>query len=313
MKVVINYQEYNDVEIEKAIIRKAFPDIDIIESNTVDPDEFIAQARDVDAALIQYVDVNEKVIDALEKCRGYVRFGIAYNNINAKYAAEKNKAVANVPHYCIDEVSNHALAMIMALNRKLLYSCNLFLSDQYELDKLRPVKRLKDSTVGIVGLGNIGKMLVDKMQPLVKKVLMYDPYVDGYPGCEKVELDELCKASDYLSLHLPLIPQTKNLINRELLESLPQNASIINTGRGGTLDEDALADLLQQGKLGGAGLDVFAVEPLPQNSPLRTLPNVILTSHNGWYSEEAIIELKETAARQAVQILNNEQPECSVI
>ena len=274
---------------------------------------FIHEAKGVDAALIQYVEINEKVIDTLDRCRGYVRYGIGYDNIDAGYAVKKGKIVANVPHYCTDEVSTHALALILALNRKLLLLSQLFLRNQYELEKLRPVKRLKQCTVGIVGMGSIGKLLADKIRPMVGRLLMHDPYVDEYPGCEKVGLDELCRASDYVSLHLPLLPQTTNLINRELLESMQSNACIINTGRGGTLDEEALIDLIKQRKLGGAGLDVFASEPLPEDSPLRTLPNVILTSHNAWYSEEAIVELKETAARQVVQILRNEKPTHSVV
>jgi D-3-phosphoglycerate dehydrogenase / 2-oxoglutarate reductase len=312
MKVIINYQEYADVEIEKSIIREAFKDIEIIESRTKNTTEFIHQAKGTNAALIQYIEINKNVINALPQCRGYVRFGIAYNNIDVDYAARQGKIVANVPYYCIDEVSNHALSMILALNRKLIFSNRLFLENNYQLESIRPITRLKDCTVGIVGMGRIAQYLANKLQLLVKQILFYDLFVESCNGCEKVELKELFSNSDYVSLHLPLTEQTRNLINRRLLNSMKPNACIINTGRGGTLDEQALADLLQQKKLSGAALDVFETEPLPIGSPLRNLPNIILTNHNAWYSEEAIVELKQTAAKQVVQILKGEKPTFAV-
>ena len=313
MKVIINYQEYSDVEIEKKIIRDAFNGVEIIESRTRNPDEFIQQAQGVQAALVQYVPVNKNVIDALSECRGYVRFGIAYDNIDAAYAAQKGKVVANVPQYCIDEVSNHALSMLLALNRKLVLANRLLLEGNRELAAIRPIRRLKECTVGIVGMGNIGKSLADKLRPLVNKILFYDPFVKSCRGCEKAGLERIFSDSDYISLNLPLTDETKGLIDRRFLSSMKPNACIINTSRGATVDEQALIELLQQGRLGGAGLDVFAVEPLPPDSPLRKLSNVILTNHIGWYSEDAIVELKETAAKQAVQILKGQRPTFAVV
>ncbi len=308
MKAIINYQEYADAEIEKRVLRQMVPEATIIESRTYDSAEFIREAEGVDAALVQYVQVNEQVIDALTTCKGYVRYGIGYNNIDAEYAGKKGKVVANVPHYCIDEVSNHALAMIMALNRKLFVSHLLMLAKDYYLDKVKPVLRLKDSAVGIVGMGKIGKALAQKMVPLVKRILAYDPLVKEYPHCEMTDLKRLCTEADYISLHLPFLPATRNLISRELLASMKPTVCIVNTGRGGTVDEEALGEMLREGRLGGAGLDVFEKEPLPETSLFRELPNVILTSHKAWYSQEAIQELKETAARQLGQILRGERP-----
>lgn len=312
MKVIINYQEYADVEIEKKIIRDLFSDVEIIESRTRNPDEFIQQANGVEVALVQYVPVNKNVIDALAECRGYIRFGIAYDNIDAKYAAQKGKMVANVPQYCIDEVSDHTLGMLLALNRKLTQANRLLLEGNRELAAIRPIRRLKKCTVGIVGMGNIGKSLAEKLRPLVNKILFYDPFVESCQGCEKAELEQVFAISDYISLNLPLTDKTKGLIDWRLLSSMKPDACIINTGRGTTVDEPALIELLQQGRIGGAGLDVFSVEPLPMDNPLRKLPNVILTNHIGWYSEDAIIELKETAARQAVQILKGQRPTFAV-
>jgi D-3-phosphoglycerate dehydrogenase / 2-oxoglutarate reductase len=308
MKAIINYQEYADAEIEKKILHEMVPDVKIIESRTYDSAEFIREAEGVEAALVQYVQVDPRVIDALTTCKGYVRYGIGYNNIDAEYAGKKGKVVANVPHYCIDEVSNHALAMILALNRKLFVSHRLMLERDYYLDKVKPVLRLKDCTVGIVGLGGIGKALAEKMVPLVKRILAYDPWVKEYSKCEMTDLKTVCAESDYISLHLPFLPTTRNLIGPELLASMKPTACLVNTGRGGTVDEEALGRMLKQNRLGGAGLDVYEKEPLPETSMFRELPNVILTSHKAWYSEEAIRELKETAARQLGQILRGERP-----
>ncbi len=312
MKVIINYQEYPDVEVEKSILRAAFPAVQIVESRTCDPSQFIHEAHGAKAALVQYVPVGREVIDAIPECQGYVRYGTGYDNIDVNYATKSGKVVANVPNYCTDEVSNHALAMLLALNRKLLLTHRLIVEDRYSIDKIRPIIRLKDSTVGIVGMGNMGRSFGEKVRPLVKRVLVYDPYVDHPAGCEKVELVELCATADYISLHLPLLPETRNLIDRQLLEVMKPTACVINTGRGGTLDEEALAELLRDGRLGGAGLDVIETEPLPQNSPLRELSNVILTGHNAWYSEGSIRELKETAARQVIQILEGNRPNYAI-
>ena len=308
MRVVINYQEYADVEVEKGIIRAAFPDTQIVESRTVDEETFLREARGVDVALLQYVPVSARALEALPACRGLIRYGIGYNNIDLAQATARGKWVANVPHYCLDEVSNHALAMILALNRKLLQTDRLVRNQTYHLSAVQPIPRLKGATVGIVGLGHIGRLLADKCQALGVRVLIHDPLVGEHAGCTWADLARLCAEADYVSLHLPLLPQTRNLFSRERLETMKPGACIINTGRGGTLDESALAELLKSGRLGGAGLDVYAVEPLPADSPLRTLDNVILTSHNAWYSEGAISELKATAAAQVVQVLRGERP-----
>jgi len=310
MKVVINYQEYTDVEIEKSILREAFPSVEIVESHTLDAAEFITEVEGTQVALVQYVPVNKDVIDATPECQGYVRYGVGYDNIDVEYALEQGKIVARVPSYCTDEVSNHALAMLLALNRKLVSAHQLLVDGNYQFEKIRPVTRLKDSTVGIVGVGNIGGAFAKKILPLVKQVLIYDPYIDGYPGCQQVDdLRELCRACDYISLHVPLTSQTRHLIDREMLEEMKPTAYLINTSRGPVIDEEALVRVLREERLAGAGLDVFESEPLPSDSPLRQLDNVVITHHSAWYSEGSIVEVKETAARQLVQILEGQRPD----
>lgn len=307
-RVVINYQEFADVELEKSVIRAAFPDVEIVESKARDAAGFIAESGPVDAALVQYADVNREVIDAQAACRGYVRNGIGYNNLDADYAAARGKYVANCPHYCLDEVSNHALALLMALNRKLFPIAKLLDEGAYHATKVAPIPRLADCTVGLVGMGNIARALARKLQPLVSRVLFFDPYVDSWEGCRKVSLEALAAQCDYVSIHLPLTAETRNAVSAEVIGQMKPGACVINTGRGGTLDEAALVAALEKGRLGGAALDVFAEEPLSRGNPLFGLPNVILTDHAAWYSEGAIEELKRTTAEQVVELLEGKRP-----
>jgi len=313
VKVVINYQEQPDVEIEKSILRDAFPSVEIVESRTLDTTEFITEAEGAQALLVMHVAVDKDVVDATPQCLGYVRYGVGYDKIDVEYALAQGKIVARVPRFCIDEVSNHALAMLLALNRKLVSAHQLLVQGNYQFEKIRPVIRLKDSTVGIVGVGNIGGAFADRIGPLVKQVLMYDPYVEGYPGCQKVDdLRDLCRAADYISLHVPLTSRTRKLIDREMLAVMKPTAYLINTSRGPVIDEQALVEVLREGRLAGAGLDVFETEPLPADSALRQLDNVILSHHSAFYSEGSLFELKETAARQVVQILEGRRPDHEV-
>ena len=275
--------------------------------------EFIKEAQGVDGAIFQYIEITPEVIDALDSCKGYVRYGIGYNNIDVEHAAKRKKMVANVPKYGIDEVSNHALGLILALNRNFLKIHRLVTQRAYEFAKVRPIFRLKDSTAGIVGIGNIGSCVADKLKAMVKRIIFCDPNVDSYPGCEKVSIEEVFAESDYVSVNCLLDASTTKLVSRRLMESMKPTAYLVNTARGGIIDQDALIELLKAKKFAGAGLDVFEVEPLEDDSPLRDLDNVILTHHIAWYSEGAIVELQSTAAEQLVQILKGQTPDYSVI
>ena len=308
MKVIINCQEYPDFELEKQILRQELNEVEIVESRTIDPIEFVKEAKGAVVAMVQYVPITPYVIDSLPECQGYVRNGIGYNNIDAEYAAKKGKYVANVPDYCIDEVSNHSLAMLLALNRKLVLTHNLVVQGNYKFKAICPINRLCDTTLGIVGMGRIGRQLSVKARALVKRIVYYDPCVPQHEFAEKVELDELCEISHNISLHVPLTPETENLINRGLLKKMRPDANIINTARGGTIDEKTLIDLLKKRKIAGAGIDVFKNEPIMKNSSFVKLDNVILSNHNAWYSEGALQEVKRSWTFQAVQIANGQRP-----
>ncbi len=311
MKVVINYQEYADVEIEKAILRE-LADVEIVESHTRAAADFTIEVRDADAVLVQYAPCPKEVIAAMTRAKVVVRYGIAVDTIDVAAARERGIVVCHVPSYCLDEVSNHALSMILALHRRLFAADRLLRERRYRLDALRPIPRLSEAVAGLLGFGNIARRLAIKLKPLFAEIISYDPMVSSDVmtecGVHKVELTDLFRQSDFISIHVPLTKSTRHLISRELLYEMKTCAFLINTSRGAVVDEAALVDALQKKKIAGAGLDVFETEPLPDDSPLRSLDNVILTDHMGWYSEGAIEELKETAAREALRVLKGEQP-----
>ena len=311
MKIVINYQEYADVDIERAILRE-LPQVEIVESHTRDPDEFIAEVRDADAAIIQYVPCTREVIAAMSRARVIVRYGIAVDTIDLAAAKAKGIKVCNAPFYCLDEVSNHALALILALHRRLLVGDRRLHEQRHSLEAIRPIPRLNEAAAGLLGFGHIARRLAEKLKPLFGKILAHDPLVMpaemGAVGVYSAHLEELFQKSDFVSVHVPAMPATRHLVSRNLMQTMKPSAFLINTSRGAVVDEAALIEALQARRIAGAGLDVFETEPLPASSPLRSLDNVILTSHFAWYSEGAIRELKETAAREVVRVLRGEEP-----
>jgi D-3-phosphoglycerate dehydrogenase len=313
MKVIINCQEYPDFEFEKKILSVELPGVEIAESRTMDQAEFIRVARGAVVAMVQYISITPRVIDALPECRGYIRNGVGYNNIDTLHAARRGKFVANVPDYCIDEVSNHALAMMLALNRRLRQSMQLVQADAYQFEKVCPVIRLADSTLGIVGLGRIGKALAAKARALVRRIVYYDPYVDTHAFAEKFStLESLFETADNISLHTPLTEETRGMIGAALLHRIKPHGNLVNTSRGGIVDEPALCEMLRSGRPAGAGMDVFADEPVSRANPFLQLENVIVTPHNAWYSEGAMRDVKISWTRQAIQVARGEPPRHNV-
>lgn len=311
MKVVINYQEYADVEVEKKVLQQ-LPGIEISESHTRKAEEFIPEVRFADGVIAQYAPVNAEVIAAMNCCKVVVRYGIAVDTIDLAAAKKKGIIVCNVPFYCLDEVSNHALALIFALHRKILTGDRLLRDNKYKLQRIQPIPRLADLTLGLVGFGHIPRVISKKAKHLFARILVHDPFVRTHEleqhGVEAVEIEQLFHESDFVSIHAAANPKTRHMVNKKLLSLMKPSAYLINTGRGALVDESALIEILLEKRIAGAGLDVFEIEPLPADSPLLKMDNVILTHHYAWYSEGAIRELKETAAMEVLRVLRGEQP-----
>ena len=235
------------------------------------------------------------------------------DNVDIPKATELGIVVTNVPDYCMDEVTDHALGMILALNRRLVPHNRSVLSGGWDTVALnQPMHRTRGATLGIVGFGRIGRSLADKAVGVGMHILTYDPLIKpGTPldGVTAVSFDDLLKESDFISLHVPLIPSTENLISASQLAKMKPGSILINCARGGLIDEEALAVALQSGHIAGAGLDVVEPTPPDPNSALLSQENVIITPHTAFFSQASTLELERRTAAEVVRVLNGETPE----
>jgi D-3-phosphoglycerate dehydrogenase / 2-oxoglutarate reductase len=279
-------------------------------------EEIIALAQDADAVLNCYAKMTARVIESLKHCRIIARYGIGVDNVNLAAATEAKILVTNVPDYCIDEVSDHALALLLALARRVHAAHGAVQDGAWDVVAHASIRRLRGQTLGLLGFGKIAKAVASKVQPLGMKVLVYDPYLDpaliAQHGVEAVILERLLAEADAVSIHVPLSLETRNIIGKCELARMKPTAFLINTSRGGIVDEQALAAALKEGRLGGAALDVLAVEPPPADHPLRQAPNIILTPHLAFYSRESVVELQTKAAEEVARALKGEPPRSPV-
>ena len=274
--------------------------------------DILAVARDADALLVCYAKLPGDLIRELTRCKVIGRTGLGVDNIDLAAARERKIAVTYVPDYCMDEVSDHAMALLLALARKVPFANTLVQGGRWEMAAVAPIHRLRGRTLGLVGFGNIPRALAPKAKAFGLKVLAYDPFVarDAFAslGVEGVGLDELLAASDFVSVHAPLTPQTRGLINASAFAKMKPGALIINTARGPLIEEKALIDALDSGRLGGAALDVLETEPPAKDSALVSRPNVVLTPHTAFYSVEALEELQSKCATDVARVLSGQAP-----
>lgn len=251
-------------------------------------------------------------IDRMERCRIIVRYGVGVDNVDVEQAVRRGILVANVPNYCVDEVSDHALALLLAANRRLLAASAAALRGQWGVTPVRGVERLSTQIVGVVGMGRIGRSFTRKVRPLVRQVIAYDPAVPAEEirasSAEPVAFEELLSRSDYISIHCPLTPQTRHLFGDEAFRRMKPTAWLINTARGEIVDEKALLAALRNGQIGGAALDVLTDEPPDAGHPLLGLENVIITPHVAYYSVQAMMDLQRLAAEQVRLVLTGQPP-----
>jgi D-3-phosphoglycerate dehydrogenase len=279
-------------------------------------EEIIALAREADAVLNCYAKMTARVVENLTRCKIIARYGIGVDNVDLAAATKARILVTNVPDYCIDEVSDHALALLLALARKIVTADAGVKSGTWSVTAYAEIRRLRGLTLGLIGFGKIAKALASKAQPLGMKLLVYDPYLDpeiiSRHGAEAASLEKLLAEADAISIHVPLSQETRNLIGPRELAHMKPSAFLINTSRGGIVDEQALAIALKEGRLGGAALDVLSIEPPPPDHPLRQAPNLILTPHLSFYSRESVIELQTKAAEEVARALKGEPPRSPV-
>ncbi len=274
--------------------------------------DILAVAREADAVLVTYAKLPAALLRQLQRCKVIGRFGLGVDNIDLPAASERGIVVTYVPDYCLHEVSDHAMALILALARKVTYANSVVQSGRWEMKAVVPLHRLKDQTLGLVGFGNIPRLIAPKASAFGLKVLAHDPYVsqaiaDAH-GVELVGFEQILERADFLSVHTPLTAQTKKMFNAAVFRKMKRGAFFINTARGPLVDEADLLQALDSGLLGGAALDVVAEEPLSSSSPLLGRANVILTPHTAFYSVEALVELQTKCATDVARVLGGEAP-----
>jgi D-3-phosphoglycerate dehydrogenase len=279
-------------------------------------EEIIALTRDADGVLNCYAKITARVIENLDRCKIIARYGIGVDNVDLAAASKARILVTNVPDYCVDEVSDHALTLLLALARQIVAADRTVKAGTWDVVAHAGIRRLRGQTLGLLGFGKIAKALASKVQPLGMKVLVYDPYLQPAAiaphGAEAVNFERILTEADAISIHVPLSPETRNLIGQRELARMKPTAFLINTSRGGIVDERALAVALKEDRLGGAALDVLSAEPPPPDHPLRQAPNMILTPHLAFYSRESVIELQTKAAEEVARALKGEPPRSPV-
>ena len=241
-----------------------------------------------------------------------MRLGIGYDSVDVAAATERGIVVCNAPDYCVDDVADHALALLLACVRHIARQDHSIRAGRWDRTLARPARRVRGGTLGIVGFGKVGRMLLERVRGFDITVLAYDPYVDAtvmtQHGARAVQLATLLEASDWVSLHVPLSEQTHHLMGAREFGLLKQGAIVVNTSRGELIDEAALVDALGNGTLWAAGLDVMEHEPLPADSPLLAFDNVVLTPHVSANSEQSVADLYRTACEIAIAVARNQPP-----
>lgn len=309
MRVAILDDGYDDYDAERAVLSAIGAEI-VLRPCRNAAEAVRAAIADADAALVRESPIDEAAIAAAPRLRGIVRYGVGVDNIALAAAAARRIPVCNVPDYGVEEVSDHALALLLAVLRRLPEGDARVRGGGWGVPRTRPVQRIAGSTLGLIGFGRIGAALLRKVRGLgFARILVTDPALTTPPeGCTLSDVPTIAAEADAISLHAPATPATRHMVDAAFLARCRPNAVLVNTSRGALVDEAALAEALRQGRLQGAGLDVFETEPLPAESPLRSLPNVILTDHAAWYSEAAVADLQRKAAEEVARLLTGAAP-----
>jgi len=310
-KVVITDCDHPSVEIERKVLSEIDPEFLLAHCNT--EDGVIEAAKDADGIINQYAPITRRVIESLKKCKVIARYGVGVDNIDVEAATEHKIIVANVPDYCVDEVSTHAIALILACARGITLLDNKIREKRWDFTLAKPLFRTKGKTLGLFGLGRIARAVAQKASGFGFKIIAYDPYVSkADDGIELVEFSKLLSNSDFISIHSPLTDETRHLFGENKLRAMKKTAYLINTSRGAIVDEEALYKVLKKRWIAGAALDVMEKEPPDWENLLPKLDNLIITPHISFYSEESYVELKTKTAKAVLSVLKGGLPRAMV-
>ncbi len=313
-KVVITDFGSPENDIEAAELQASGLDYELVRLNASTAEQLMPTVKDADALIVQWAKIDRQVIDSLEKCKIISRYGIGVDMVDLKAAGERGIPVANVNDYCFDEVSTHTLTFLLMLNRHLLTHHLHVKAGNWGKSAVAggPPSRLNLQTLGIVGMGNIGRAVVEKARPFVAKIIAFDPYLTAEKaaeiGVELVGWEDLLRRSDYISVHVPLTDETRHLFNAAAFAQMKPTAYLINMARGPVVDQPSLVEALKSGKIAGAGLDVLEKEPPDADDPLLKLDNVLFTPHTSSWTAESGVQLRRGVVRNVVDVFQGRQP-----
>lgn len=272
-------------------------------------DAAIASTREADVVLVRESPLPRQAIEAMQRCRAIIRYGIGVDNIDQAAASERHIRVANVPDYGTEEVATQTVALALAVVRRLRLHDAEVRAGRWSTGVLQPMHRLRGATLGLIGYGRIAQRTHQMLAGFgFARTLVCDPSAELPEGVEAVDVDTVCREADLISLHAPLTAATRHIVDARRIALMKPTAVLVNTARGGLVDLDALAEALAASRISGAGLDVFEQEPPDPAHPIFGLDNAVLTNHIGWYSEEAMRDLQRKAAEEAVRVLRGEAP-----
>ena len=311
MKALITDYVWPNIDTETEVLRAA--GVEPVVAPEGSEQTLASLAVDADIIMFCFAQVTANVLDAATRCKVASRYGIGVDNIDIPRATELGIVVTNVPDYCIDEVTDHALGMILALNRRLVpHDRSVKAGGWADVVLNQPMHRTRGATLGVLGYGRIGRALAEKAVNFGMQIVAYDPLLEPgqtVAGAQILSFDEVLQASNFISVHTPLTPETEGMIGAEQLASMPAGSIIVNCARGGIIQEQALADALHSGHIAGAGLDVLEPAPPPTDHPLMSAENVIITPHTAFFSQASTVELERRTAEEAVRVLRGEMPQ----
>ncbi|EDT2962790.1 TPA: C-terminal binding protein [Salmonella enterica] len=311
-KIVVIEPGYLNYSAEESILQNWDPQFVVIPAKA-SLEEKLRQVSNADAIMVREATVSRPMIEAMQQCRVIVRYGVGVDNIDSQAAKEKGIYVANVPDYGSEDVAEHALALLLAATRRIATRNRDVRDGQWGIGQREPMFRLAGKILGVVGFGRISRCFVQKASGIgFKRILVVDPLLTdelaSQAGVTRVNLDTLCREADFISLHAPLTPDTHHLIGEAELAKMKPSAVLVNTSRGGLIDEQALINALLQQRIFAAGLDVFESEPLSAKSPLLQMENTLCTDHTAWFTEESVVELQSKAAHEVRRAFEGEHP-----
>jgi len=309
LKAVVTDYAFDNIDLEREVLAPLGCRLEALKSGK--GQELIDLVKDADAVITQFAPVTAAVIGAMRKCRVIVRYGIGVDNVDLKAAAAKNIPVCNVPDYCIDEVADHTLALILAATRQTVFCDATIKAGQWKLPvALTALHALKHMTVGLVAFGRIGREVASRLKPFKCRIIVFDPALPASvirdAGCVPGTLDEVLASSDLLSLHCPSTEKTSHMINATTIAKMKKGAILVNASRGTLVDTGALVSALQSGQLSAAALDVTDPEPINADSPLLKMNNVVITPHVASATPQAVRKLRTDAVGIAAMALRGE-------